>query len=466
MAGAQGSNYVDDQASLGTLIPQLRDPIGVLNRGWRWIVVTSIVTAVSGVVAARFIPDHYEASADLLMSDSRIPDRFVPKTVEGAVAEQLEEIRGTVLTRRVLADVIRETGLYADRLEKGSMSDLADQLRSDLTFTYTRNSNANSIAVNVSLKGSDPEPVAKTVNAIADKMIDTAAASRSDKAKLTTRFMQREFERADEALRNHQRKLAEFRAQHRGSLPEQQDSTISKLERLEIQRRSLVLQINELEQRVARAARTGGSSGSPEDSELAALHARLAKALAVYTDDHPTVISLRNQIKNYKSPSDGSLGTEGSLVSLEENRRQEMLAEIGTARARIREIDSEVAHLDKMVESTTDITEEYSSLEREEQILNENYNEYLRKLKEAELSQSLENAQQGGRLSLVEAAVPPRSPMIPRWVYTAVALVLAAVLGMTSAVVRELLFFPVVIDEAHLESVTRTPVISSIPRAA
>lgn len=452
----------DEGGGLGAAFPQLRDPVGVLRRGWIWGVVSAILLGAAGLGLVQMIPLKYEASSTLLMASKRIPDHFVPTTIKGGMSEQLEKIKGEILTRRVLADIIRESGLYPKLTETVSMDALAGKLRSELDISYRADDRAQSTLIRVSLQGERPDLVAAAVNAVSARLIDANVAYRSEQARLTSAFMRREFERADAELRAHQRKLAQFREENRGSLPEQQEATIARLERLELQRRSLILQINELRSRISLAEAKGSVVVDEDTGTLAALRQQLVEKKSLYTDEHPTLISLRRRIKDLEAGTAGSgSGTDPAGAARKTGARREL----DVASMRLAEIDVEVARLEALIDKTAEITEEYSALSREESILNENYTEYLRKLKDSELAQSLENSQQGARLSRLESAIPPRAPVMPRWQYRAVVIVLSLGAGLGICILRDLIF-PVVIDDADLEHLTGVPTIGTIPRAA
>ena len=460
--GAYG-NDPEEEAGLTATFPQLRDPIGVLKRGWHWGVVSALVIGGVAFAAVQLVPLQYEASASLLMAAKRIPDRYVPTTIEGQMSEQLAAIKGEILTRRVLSEIIEKTGLYREAAETVPMDRLADRLKSQLAIEYQANERAESTIVRVRLRGEDPTSVAAAVNEVSARLIDANLVYRSEQSRLTTAFMRREFERADAELRTHQRRLAEFREAHRGSLPEQQEATIARLERLESQRRSAILQINELRSRIAMADAQGGSMVDDEGGDLASLQAQLVRLSGIYTEEHPSLISLRRRIEALEQDQATPSPTTPSAVGLaikDSGRR-----EIEAATARLAEIDEEVTRLEALIEKTADITEEYGALSRKEMILNESYTEYLRKLKDSELAQSLENSQQGARLSRIEAAIPPQSPVIPRWQFNAVAILFGLGFGAVTCVLRDLIF-PVVIDEDDLANLTGVPIIGTIPKAA
>jgi len=128
----------------------------------------------------------------------------------------------------------------------------------------------------------------------------------------------------------------------------------------------------------------------------------------------------------------------------------------------LEDIDDEVARLESLVARTSEITDEYRALEREEVILQEEYTGFLRKLKSAELARSMETAQKGAQLVRLEAALPSTSPIVPRIAYTAGAFLAALGASLGLAILHEMRN-PVVIDAAHLERITGLPALGSIP---
>ena len=140
-------------------------------------------------------------------------------------------------------------------------------------------------------------------------------------------------------------------------------------------------------------------------------------------------------------------------------------AEIDQREGRLSQINEEVTQLESKVAETSGITEEYRALERKEAVLQAAYDEYLRKFKSAELSRSMETAQQGAQLARLEAAMPPTHPVLRPIFFTVGAIVVSAALGVALTFVFEFLD-PVVIDEDHLERLSSIPILGSIPPVA
>ena len=312
------------------------------------------------------------------------------------------------------------------------------------------------------LAGKQPERAASLVNRVSSALIDEYLGYRGDQSQVTLDFMRKEFERSDEALREHQRKLALFREQYRGSLPEEQTATLGRLERLETQRGSIVLEINDLREQARDSGPISVGGGSKEPSLREQLEAELAQLLVLYTEDHPQVQSVRRRLASIE---DEDASQDPLLVAKRESisqRRARLDREIASRVARLNEIDAEVRELEGKLGQTSDITDDFRALEREEVILQEAYGQNLRKLKSVELSRSMETAQKGAQLVRVESAVPATSPIIPRFVFVGAAIVVAIALSAVFVVLHELIH-PVVIDSKHLEDLTSAPMLGSLP---
>ena len=245
-----------------------------------------------------------------------------------------------------------------------------------------------------------------------------------------------------------------------GALPEEQGAAISKLERLVDERGNSILLITELQARLERV--DARPEALLEDGTLEALRSRLNNARAIYTDDHPTIHSLTRQVAE-REKLEGTDGSPRSAAAMEE--RAEIAKSIELEQMRLDTIDKTVRDLEGLLATTPTISEEYAALVRKEIILQENYVEYLRKLKNAELALSLEQSQQGAQLTRLDSALPPSSPILERWMVAFAGFVLSFGLALAVGIARELLN-PVLIDEQHLEESIRIPCLGSITELA
>jgi succinoglycan biosynthesis transport protein ExoP len=463
----ESSDYVDirDEGEFAGLPAQLRDPIGVLRRRYRWILVTFGLTSILVVGATMLAPIRYESQATVMLTGKSIPDEFVPTTITAGILEQFETIAGEVFSRRHLSEIILETGVYEDQQETSTQFERVMRLKKNLVVeplpvTSRSRKGPSSIAFNIIMRGEKPQILADVVNTTIAHLINENVKYRSRQAHLTTDFMQREFERADVALRDHQHNLGTFREKNRGALPEEREAAISRLDRLEEQRRSAILRLGDFQTSLEHLDAAPQIMGA--DDALAELRAALRRAKTLYTNDHPRVRSLERQVQAIAHPGN----TAEPVYDNGQSEERALIQEgVKSEQRRLSQIDQEVARLEALLSQSPQIVEEYAGLVRLEQILQESYVEYLRKLKSAELALSLESAQQGAQLKGLDSAVAPKSPIIARWQIAVAGFVAAFGLSLLVAVARELLS-PVIIDEKHLEDTLPIPLLGSIAEIA
>jgi succinoglycan biosynthesis transport protein ExoP len=464
----EASDYVDfrDEDESAGLPAQLRDPIGVLRRQYRWILATAVLMSILVASATAFFPLRYEAEATVLLTSKSISDAFVRTTVDADLAQQFAAIRSEVFSRDHLSQIIEETGVYVNERESMTRFELVERLKTDLVIESVpgigsaSRSGPSSIGYTISMTGEKPQILADVVNTTIAHLINENVEYRSRQARHTTDFMQREFDRADAELRDHGLRLSEFREKHRGALPEERAAAIGRLDALEEQRLSATLRLNDLQTRLENLDASPEILGANENLE--SLSARLRNARILYTDDHPKVRSLERQVRAMESGESTQETTYDIRRSSEWSRTQEGAT---SEQRHLLQIDREVARVEMLLAQTPQIAEEYAALVRLEQILRENYIEYLRKLKTAELALSLESAQQGAQLKRVDSAVAPTAPTIARWQVAGVGIVAALGLSLLVGIARELMS-PVIIDEQHLEETLSIPLLGSIAKIA
>jgi len=264
--------------------------------------------------------------------------------------------------------------------------------------------------------------------------------------------MKRELEAAEASLNEHGKKLADFQQEHQGELPTELDSHISRLDRLQQQRQSLAMRIAEAETRFA--GLQAGAPVSPAQQQLGALRMQLAQQLAVNKESHPNVQALRRQIANLEGSGGGGGG--GSALGGAVRR------EVDELNQQMRDTDEQIAALEQQVAQIPLVGEQYAALERRNKVLQETYLEYLRKVKEAELAESLERAQQGARVAVLDSAVPPLEPTAGRLM-----LALAGIAGSIGLALLTALGLewrdPVIVTPDALEAASGAPVFGSVP---
>jgi uncharacterized protein involved in exopolysaccharide biosynthesis len=272
--------------------------------------------------------------------------------------------------------------------------------------------------------------------------------------------MRAELERSERELREQERRVTQFKEEYRGELPSELATNNSRLERLAVQRQTLASQIEAAEARLDNLKSLGDlSNPSSVYSRLSALRSQLVSELAINTEEHPNVIALRRQIEALQRDIDSDAvpvdPAEGAAVRLARE-------EVEKLRRDLARVSRETELLEEQVALTPKREEEFSALSQRLSVLQETYTANLRKLEAAQLAQSVESAQQGSRVEILELAVPPQEPERSRLKFAIAGIVASIVAASALAILLEL-GDPVIIVGTQLEELG-LPLLGSIGR--
>jgi uncharacterized protein involved in exopolysaccharide biosynthesis len=457
-----------------SLLEFLRDPIGILRRRWRWMLpVCCLGVAASALVYWTTVP-WYRAEATVMLARQQVSEQIVAPTVHDDALTQVDAIVGEILASPKITALIDTHGLYADLRDKEILSDIIARVRSNIKIepakSITRDARGGTARVYViSFEADQPQVAADVANDLAGSFIGASIRTRHQLHRLATDFLQRELENASRALREQSRTIAEFKQQHRGALPSDLEANLAKLDLLQQQRQSLALQIAEAEARVV-ALTSGADMAASPDARLEALKTELKLKFGTHTDLHPDVRALKREIASMTAALEEETGQTADTIQTEAaptrtTLRESAHATVQVLRAQLAETERQLVERDERVEQTPIHAEQLMSMEEKETILRETYFEFLRKLQDAELAASLQQAQQGARATVLNQASPPSHPVNARWKYAALGIVAAFAMGAGVGVLLEMAD-PVLVTAHQVELAGGIPVIGSVGRIA
>lgn len=449
----------------------LLDPIGVLRRRWKWMLVVLVLGLTPTAIYLRGQQPTYLARATVLVTSQRISEEFFRPTVESDQLAKISAIVGELLSRQKLSQLIQEYGLYpsGEHREALTMEQKVAIMRSNITLgpdqASTRDQGPESSAVvyAFTFRSHDPQKAALITNALASGFNDTHLRIRSRQARLTTEFLGRELKQVEEELASQERMITEFKRRYRGQLPSELQMSFGRLDRLQAQRQSLALQIAQAETRIAALAASGDDidPDSP-DSRLRSLRRRYAEQRVLYTEDHPNLVSIRRQIDAIEKEL-AERGAEGQLTSGASVTAAAARLTLAELRRQLVETVAEYEDLDRRVGLVPERQEELAAMEQRAEILRDSYREFRRKVNQAQLAEAVESAQQGERATILDAAVPPTEPDSSALKMAVVMIFGTFALACVAAVGLELID-SVIVGANEIEQRYRLPVLGSIDR--
>jgi len=243
---------------------------------------------------------------------------------------------------------------------------------------------------------------------------------RQQQAEQTTQFIAKQLDDAKTKLDGEDAKLAAFKRRYLGSLPDQEQANLNLLTGFTSQLDAVTQELNRAQQDKSFAesilaqqisawqATQNGQNPETFDRELAALQAQLTELKSKYTDDHPDVIRIRNDIDTLKKKM---VDAEEQKKNLPEPVTKEPVepTQIQALRAQIHqygqliqqkskqqeELQQQIKLYQERVQASPSIEQEYKELTRGYQTALDFYNDLLKKKDQSAMATDIERRQEG-----------------------------------------------------------------------
>jgi polysaccharide chain length determinant protein (PEP-CTERM system associated) len=286
------------------------------------------------------------------------------------------------------------------------------------------------------------------VNTLAQNFIDENLKMREAQVSATDSFIDDQLTGMRTRLQELEQQLKNYRAHHMGGLPEQLDTNLQMLERLEVQlssrqesirdakNRLLLINQQMTELRGFKSQMAMPAAGQeptlPLDdrTRLAALRQELAQIEDKYTDRHPDVVRLRAQVKTLENRISEDEAESGAAVEQSDGlaaappfmvqqmatlmvQRTEAQQEILSLERDIPKLRRQIQDLQTMIDETPRREQELQEVRRDYDNLTASYNSLLNRKHQAEIALNLERAQSGEQFRILDRAKLPTKPTKP-----------------------------------------------------
>lgn len=403
----------------------------------RWIVMIPFALAmIAGIYLSITLPRIYEAETLILIQPQKVPEEYVQSIVTSDPSERINTLSQQILSRTNLEKIIDEFKLYQGPESTDLyVEDKIERLRRNISVSVSTDRRRQSDAFTISYQGKDPQRVMRITNTLASFFIDENLRLREAQAVGTSDFLDDELAAMKKRLETVEETLKNYREAYMGQLPEQLESNLRILDRLQEQLSENLQALSDAKIRLAAlqneaaAAREQATTviinpGDKSDtSDLAQLRAQLENLLSRYTERHPDVVRLKARIADLEAQAaaqDAGAGeaADGSPApaSLPPEMRQQF-AEINREMQRlesdIAENRRQIAIYNQRVEDTPKREQELLSLKRDYENIQASYNSLLARKLEAEIAVNMERKQKGEQFRVVDSARLPEKPVKP-----------------------------------------------------
>ena len=414
---------------------ELTQYINIAKRRIWWIIIPFLLTLLGGLAYSLKTPKIYEAETLILVQPQKVPEDFVRTIVSATVEDRLSTISQQVTSRTNLEKIIKEHNLYSSSDQQMFTDDKVALLRNmiKIDVNYGGGRGRGTDAFTIAFRGKHPKKVMEVTNALASNFISENLKIRESQAIGTSAFISDELESVERRLLEKEQELKQYRQRYIGGLPEQLQTNLSILERLQAQldqlhdrlrdaeNRKILVQTEIAEQEKLRAEPLiGATSEGGTPTNMTSLRNELASLEAKYTKNHPDVIRLKETIARLEGQSSeneaGSSKPETPLTPVDHALKRQLhdfSFEIDTLKAEIKEVQSQTQWYQKKVEDTPKREQELLSLNRDYGNLRELYNSLLNRKLEAQIAVSMEKKQKGEQFRVIDPAKTPARPVEP-----------------------------------------------------
>lgn len=459
----------------------VEDGIEVLERRRWWFVIAALAGLALGVAAWFALPARYTSETTILVEPQEVPDSFVKTTITLDIENRLRTLHERVTSYANLNALIDRIG--QERLDpSGSLSREAIMARITRNLWVNLKTVSGKTANVVEIAYTDASPqVAKDVAAeISSTFIAENLKDRTQQAQSTAEFLDRELDRLRTEVSAAEEKVRAFKEERMGALPSQLESNLRALDRLNVELNANLEAQTALQQRISMLSgqSPGGSSGGvfapdPGSAAGALVEARrkLREAELLYTESHPNVIQARERVASLEKEVAEEANRPRSQVPVVDPVAMGLRREIESTRieadAKRREearLRSEIAELQKRVETTPKMETELLGMTRDYENLTKQYQDLLAKKFAASMARNLEQAQKAERFNVLRPARVPGSPSFPNPLIVLPAGVVFGLFVVVLLIGIAEFRNPSFRSVARLTRMTGLPVVASIPR--
>ena len=450
--------------------------------------IFSIITVILflTVSISFLLPAVYQSESTILIEQQEIPSELVMSTVTSYAAERIQTIQARVMTRTNLLRIIDKFELYESERRFETNEEIIARIQDDVSLDVisaevvdprTGRPSSATIALSLSYKGESPEKVQRVTNELTSLYLNENLSSRTQKATDTSEFFKEETDRLGKLIDELESKVAIFKQQHSKSLPELQRLNLEIMQRKESEITSLDSRLRVLDEKRfylngQLAQIEPGNPNVPGSVErLKALQSEFASIKSKYSDEHPDVLRLKNEIASLEAETGKTDGTDAianelkvlngelaqkrrkytaehpDIVALESkidrlntelNRVKNLpqqsyhlqqpdnpiyitimsqLAGVESEMESIKDqrvrVQEKISELEKSLYEAPQVEREYLILKRDYENAVSRYQETKAKQMHADVAKQLESESKGERFTLIDPAVLPEEPISP-----------------------------------------------------
>ena len=474
------------------------------RRRW-WLAVPAFGVWAVVWAAAWFLPAVYRSETVILVEQQKVPEHYVVSNVAADLQERLQSMSQQILSRTRLLHIIEQFDLYPKLRSRLTTDELVEHMRKDIEIELVQTPTRTELtAFKIAYLSNNAQLAQRVTAQLTSLFIDENLKARQQQSEQTTAFLDSELETARVNLSDQEARVKEFKSRYLGELPEQVQSNVQILSGLQarlqqemdslgqakqhgVYLESLLNQWRSFESDL-RVGKSVSSDAPPAlDQELDRLRSQLADLSSHYTEKHPDIRKLKEQIAKTermkeqmearvaamaKTPSESDRGPHPtSYADLQamspkmevESQLKANKLEIENRQRSIQQLEAQIDSYQSRLNTTPVREQQLAGLTRDYEQSRKNYEQLLAKRDQSEMATNLEKRQEGEQFRVIDPPNLPQKPYSPnRLKLNVMGLVVGLVLGIGSLAGSEAMDDRIYSKE-EFEKVLTAPVLTEVP---
>lgn len=431
----------------------LDDYLAMFRRRGRYILIPALLGPLLGYLA--YLPvkkfyGKYTSQSVVLVEGQKVPENMVQPVVSDDLTARIGMLRAVATSDSEMRPVLMN--LFPGKSNQeidGILEDMRSQPQllgapfSDLSQIVggtmkKKPGQTESPGFMVAYMASNPRDAQRVCEALTSKIIQKNLEFIQANARGTVDVLTQGLDDAKRTLDDMDSKLAQFKKQHSGQLPTDQDDNIKMLMTLSQQQDAYTQKENiaqqdkaynqtQLAQQLAAWKSTQSTNPATLQKQLSDLQSQLISLRARYTDDYPDVVKTKADIAEVKAKlaeinkasADASDASEkaSAMEPLEIRQIRQQIhrddEDIALATREIKRLQASIAQYESHLSLSPEVEEQYKALTRDYENAAKTYQDLLTKKSTADLTAHMTNQAEGERMTEIQPASFPDSPTFP-----------------------------------------------------
>ncbi|MBV9180086.1 MAG: hypothetical protein JO356_02130, partial [Acidobacteria bacterium] len=452
------------------------DYIDIIRRNIGWLMAPTFAGLVISTIVAFMMTDMFYSEARIRVVPEQLAPDMAPKVTSQDVADRINSMAQSILSRTALESMINTYGLYKKELKKEPLEDVIDQMRKSIIIRPTEGGFAAGRvlpAMIVAFVYPDKYVAQKVCQDLVTRFMNSSSTETSESQQAAYQFLKDEDDHAKQDLEQAEKKIADYREKNAGRLPDEVQLNMSQMGALSNRLDSLngqAARLNEqrmmLENDLRVAKQRADAIQSPAmvahtaklntlDQQIEDLETNILAMRDRYTEDYPDLQSARDRLAFLKKQRDAlaknvpktdpafdaKYGQKFDAQTIVDQIQLQLKAnqmETKSVNRDIASVNAGLRNYQARLENVPAGEKEYTDLLRDRDLAHTRYMEAEAKLQRSVLANHIDERKQGQTLEVIDQASLPPAPYAPkRLTIVPVGAVIGLVLGLVVVAFRE-----------------------------